>query len=418
MIRQSIISASLMFVSASLAWAEPINPLPAWSEGEMEFHMICTGRGESLFLIMPDGTSALIDAGDWNDAWDEITPAMPDSRFRSGEYIKRYILKVNPNADKVDYLMVSHFHNDHTGDTTIGGLPKTKDKDPNYVICGIMEVGQDIKFGKEFDRGYPLYDYPVPIKDPDVDNLRAFLCNQARDNGLVQEEFTVGKLNQMKMTHNPSAYTSFSIRNLAKNGEIWTGRGENTIKWYDLNKKNKGGGQNENTKSLALRIEYGPFALFTGGDLTGGVLDAKGNRVNLEDITGKVCGPVDIAKLNHHGYRGSTSAEYVKSVDARHYLDPAWDYWHIQPSVMKNIYEGGQYTGYPMVFSTHVFYNHRKEFGKEPWFRVVNPEYGHVIVKVSKGGESYRIFIVDATDEEMNVIKEFGPFNSGTHHKK
>lgn len=391
-------------------------PLPDWQQGEMELHVICTGRGESLFLIMPDGTSMLIDAGDWNDAWDEITPAMPDSRYRAGEYIKRYIRKVNPNDDNVDYLMVSHFHNDHTGDTTVGGLPRTKGKEKDYVICGIMEVGQEIKFGKEFDRGFPNYDYPVAIDDPDVDNLRAFIADQAKNNGLVQEEFKVGELNQIKMLHSPNAYPGFSIRNLAANGEIWQGGGKGNLRCYDLNEKNKSGGQNENTKSLAMRIEYGPFALYTGGDLTGSLLDKKGERFNLEDMVGRVCGPVDVAKLNHHGYRGSTSKDYVKNVDARNYLDPAWDYWHIQPTIMANIYEGGQYMGHPMVYSTHVFYNHRKEFGDKPWFRVVNPEFGHVVVKVDKGGETYRIFVVDATDEDMNVICEAGPFESGKHH--
>lgn len=412
--KNALLSMSLLLGGAPSA-ATPA-PLPAWEEGELEFHVICTGRGESLFMIMPDGTSMLIDAGDWNDTWDELCPAMPDERYRAGEYIKRYIRKVNPNDSIVDYLMVSHFHNDHTGDTTVRGLPKTKGKDPDYVVCGIMEVGQDIKFGKEFDRGYPDYNYPLKIDDPDVDNLRAFLHDQARGNGLVQEEFKVGRLNQISMTRNPEAYADkFSIRNLAANGEVWTGTGENAVRYYDLNKKNITGGQNENTKSIAIRVDYGPFGLYTGGDLTGSLLDKNGDRVNLEDLVGKVCGNVDVAKLNHHGYRGSTSADYVKSLDARHFLDPAWDYWHIQPAIMNNIYEGGRYQGYPMVFSTHVFYNHRKEFGKEPWFRVINPEFGHVVVKVAKGGETYRIFVVDATDEEMNVLRECGPFKSGEH---
>lgn len=393
--------------------------VPAWEPGEMELHVICTGRGEANFMIMPDGTSMLIDAGDWNDLLDEMAPAMPDERYRAGEYIKRYIQAVNPHGNDVDYLMVSHFHNDHTGDTQVRGLPRTKDCNPNYIIAGITEVGQEVKFKKEFDRGYPDYNYPIKIEDPDVDNLRAFLENQARDNGLVQEMFIVGALNQIKQNYSPEQYDGlFSIRNLAASGEVWTGKENETVRGYDLNEKNKTGHQNENTNSLAIRVDYGPFGMFLGGDLTGSLLDANGEWYNLENMAGRVCGPVDVTKLNHHGYRGSTSEPYVKSLDARTYLIPAWDYWHIQPTVMSNIENGGRFNGSePIVFSTHVFYNHKKEFGDNSWFKMIAPEYGHIVVKVDKGGKTYSVYIVDATDEEMNVLAKYGPYKSGEHKK-
>ena len=35
--------------------------LPAWSEGYLDIHTISTGRGECLFLILPDGTSIVVD---------------------------------------------------------------------------------------------------------------------------------------------------------------------------------------------------------------------------------------------------------------------------------------------------------------------------------------------------------------------
>ena len=38
-------------------------PYAGWGTGEMDIHVIYTGRGESLFHIFPDGTSMLIDAG-------------------------------------------------------------------------------------------------------------------------------------------------------------------------------------------------------------------------------------------------------------------------------------------------------------------------------------------------------------------
>ena len=43
---------------------------PAWQEGEMEIHHIYTGRGESNFMIFPDGTSLLVDVGDWDPSND------------------------------------------------------------------------------------------------------------------------------------------------------------------------------------------------------------------------------------------------------------------------------------------------------------------------------------------------------------
>ena len=37
-------------------------PLPLWTEGCLDIHHINTGRGESAFYILPDGTTMLIDA--------------------------------------------------------------------------------------------------------------------------------------------------------------------------------------------------------------------------------------------------------------------------------------------------------------------------------------------------------------------
>ena len=41
-------------------------PLTPWSEGELDIHTISTGRGECLFFIMPDGTTMVVDAGEFS----------------------------------------------------------------------------------------------------------------------------------------------------------------------------------------------------------------------------------------------------------------------------------------------------------------------------------------------------------------
>src|SRR5690554_6729158 len=40
------------------------NPLPAWEKGYLDIHFINTGRGDAAFIVMPDGSSLLVDAGD------------------------------------------------------------------------------------------------------------------------------------------------------------------------------------------------------------------------------------------------------------------------------------------------------------------------------------------------------------------
>ena len=107
----------------------------------MEIHHIYTGRGESNFMIFPDGTSLLVDVGDWDPSNDpNMCELLPDASRRAGTWVARYVNRVNPHGNEVDYLMVSHFHNDHTGDSTLP-LPQTEGQDPNYVLVGITEAG-------------------------------------------------------------------------------------------------------------------------------------------------------------------------------------------------------------------------------------------------------------------------------------
>lgn len=39
-------------------------PLPDWEDGILDIHHISTGRGDAAFMIFPDGTTMLVDAGE------------------------------------------------------------------------------------------------------------------------------------------------------------------------------------------------------------------------------------------------------------------------------------------------------------------------------------------------------------------
>jgi hypothetical protein len=38
-----------------------------WNEGYLDIHHILTGSGDCAFVVMPDGTTMLVDAGDIGD---------------------------------------------------------------------------------------------------------------------------------------------------------------------------------------------------------------------------------------------------------------------------------------------------------------------------------------------------------------
>ena len=385
-------------------------PYRGWQEGEMDIHHIYTGRGEANFFILPDATTLLIDAGDYDPDFKDfpyMNKPMPDKSRRPGEWIARYIQRVNPNKQQVDYLMLSHFHDDHMGSIDSNGK-MTTGRNPDYKLVGMAEVGEWITFGTSFDRGYPNYNYPAQVKDAHTDNYLAFLKYHTEQHGLKQEEFKVGQLNQIALKNKPGKYSKdFSVRNLAANGEIWNGKAEETTRYYDLNHANLEGYQNENTKSIAIRFDYGPFSYFTGGDLTGSVKDADGNRINLEAKAGEACGEVDVCKTNHHSYKDSMHEGFLEAVKAKQYIGCTWDLQHTQPDIFKRMLSKSDC----LVFHQYLWPEQMAKHEGEEWTQKVI-EQGHIVVKAYDHGKKYKVYILSAEDEQMIVKAIYGPYDS------
>ena len=69
------------FLSCSSLNNETGKSYKGWKKGELDIHHIYTGRGESSFFILPDGTTLLIDAGDWDPDKEEYPLARIIARF-------------------------------------------------------------------------------------------------------------------------------------------------------------------------------------------------------------------------------------------------------------------------------------------------------------------------------------------------
>ena len=94
--------------------------------GLLEVHFIAVGQGDGIYIQFPDGQNMLVDTGP------------PGYQGRNVEYSILPFLNYKGVA-KMDYLLISHFHDDHTG-----GVPALleKKKVKNILIARAAERDQ------------------------------------------------------------------------------------------------------------------------------------------------------------------------------------------------------------------------------------------------------------------------------------
>src|SRR5512142_1154471 len=98
------VAATVFMSVAAAAGAAPISneTLPPWTEGYLYIHHISTGRGNSAYIVMPDGTTLLIDAGETDQKFIESVaplapfPPRPDAKHAAGYWIADYIREFAP----------------------------------------------------------------------------------------------------------------------------------------------------------------------------------------------------------------------------------------------------------------------------------------------------------------------------------
>ncbi|MBQ9875261.1 MAG: MBL fold metallo-hydrolase [Thermoguttaceae bacterium] len=386
-------------------------PYVGWKEGEFDIHFISTGIGENSFLIFPDGTTMLLDCGDRDaSTYKDRTPEFPDASTRSGERVARYISRVRPDIDKIDYVMASHFHSDHIGSPD-AGAGSTEGREPNYQLSGIAQVGEFYRFGTAFDRGYPTYDRPTPWAPGVRENLVKFWEYKEKTDGLKREEFIVGALDQIKPLKKPGKY-DFHVRNICRNGVLWTGKEGETIDYFERWPNNMDQ-KNENTRSMALVFERGGFRYYTGGDASGVLLDENGKDLDFEGAIGRVVGEVDVCKANHHSFKDSTPRTFTDAVNARVYCVCVWSKNHLQDVTATSMaLDGTGAAKKTLMCPTFVHEGNAETMANKAWRARLVEKGGHVVVKVIDGGARYKVYYLSHVDESATVNLVFGPFES------
>jgi beta-lactamase superfamily II metal-dependent hydrolase len=404
------IHAGLLGLFALSCCAQQVGqPLPPWTPGILDIHQINTGRGNAALLIFPDGTSMLLDAGDGGNPPPRGTPPKPDGTRTPGEWIARYVrhMLAHDPSPALDYAYLTHFHDDHMGHPS----PSSKTARGGYKLTGITEVCDLIPTRLMLDRGWPDYNYPAPLRDATVANYRAFLDWQRSNTGMKVERLQAGRNDQIVLRRDRAKYPDFEVRNIAANGEVWTGVAVNTRAHHpriaDLKPSEY---PTENMCSLGIRVSYGKFDFYSGGDIPGVHREGAPVWNDMETPVAQAVGPVEVSVLNHHGNRDSQNAFFVSSLRPQVFIIPVWSADHPGHDVLDRLCSERLYPGPRDIFATNMLDANRLVIG--PLLDRLKSAQGHVVVRVDPGGDAFRVIILDDSAETYRVKAIHGPYTS------
>ena len=372
---------------------------PLWQEGYLDIHMINSARGECSFLILPDGTTLVVDVG-------EITPTMgtnpisqlPSVDIRPTTTYARYIKNFLPEGKSwIDYCHISHFHNDHFGDPGIKG-----ETNPiGYRQIGPMALYDQVPFKNTLDRGDP--DYVEDNKTAPIDHTWLIedwktLIKWGEENGKIQgARFEVGQ-EQIKLLYNKAKYSNFYTMNICGNGYGYYIKSGAT-KPAKAGSKSDGG----NPSSCGFYLRYGDFDYVSAGDVT----SAPQNRMAyyFRDIADGH--KLDAMKGGHHlsgnSYGGQMEVYMFPDVILN------MNFYKAQPDIdlLNNKI-------FPIIGAEVYTINAHPEALTEyaDTYSKISDYNGHIVLRVAPGGASYYVYMLDATNFEYRVKSIHGPYTS------
>ena len=281
------------------------------------------------------------------------------------------------------------------------------------------------------DRGWPDYQKTAPFTGALADQYKAALNDQIQRHGAKAEQFKAGVADQIVLRKEPARFPGFEVRNIAVNGEIWTGAGTEARRRMPASEV-----PNENASSVAMRIRYGDFDYFSGGDLPG-VPGGEASRntpvpptrrpppewADMESPIAWVTGPVDVLVLNHHGGQDTTNAFFLSALQPRVHVAQVWDSIQVTAEVLQRLRSERIYPGPRDIFTTNGLWEGKKEhmivfYGEEVALRHVEDlqkltaNQGHIVIRVAPGGGGSRVYALDDTQESFRIRSLHGPYES------
>ncbi len=228
-----------------------------YSYGDDRIHFLNTANSDCI-ILESNGEFALIDSGEGNN-----NPRRKTEYKGYEEEVIRYIKKVASDENgfvNFKFVLGTHIHYDHAGNFEA----IFKDDHITAQIAYFKKYNEKVATELEYNDWGNKETY---------DNILSILTqkNIPVENNLPDSEFTFG---------------DFTLRFINT---------QTPEECYDMG---------ENASSVGVIVKKGEKSAFLAADFTN---DSKLEKIYAEDI-----GEVDLLKIGHHGYYGSSSADFLR----------------------------------------------------------------------------------------------------------
>ena len=335
--------------------------------------------------------------------------ARPDGSRRAGEWIGRYVqrqLRATGHS-RLSYALTTHLHGDHIGDVTEQS-PISSNGDCR--LTGVSDVAELVPIDALIDRGYPTYDLASNPNAEPIRNYASFV-RDAVSRGMRAERVKPGSASQIGLRYDAGRYPKFGVRMIAGNGAVWTDEGEGSRTFAKPDTTNSEDVFTaENRLSIALRIRYGRFSYFTGGDLNCDTDYGREPGRDVESPAARAAGPVSVSTCDHHGYFDACGPEFVRALQPRVWILQSWHASQPAISTLANLYSKELYPGPRDVFCTGL--HPAAALTCARFSDQFKSRQGHVVVRVAPSGEEFRLIVIEDGDESGIVKDVFGPYRA------
>ncbi|MBQ2848771.1 MAG: hypothetical protein IJE74_10995 [Clostridia bacterium] len=230
-----------------------------YENGDDRIHFLNTANSDSI-LIESNGMFALIDAGEGDN-----NPRRKTEYKGYEKEVVEYIKKVckTENSVHLDFILGTHCHYDHIGS------------------FHALITDTDISIGKAYFKEFN----PIIAKDYEIERWK------------IDETYNqiIDDLNKRNIP---------VISNLPNESFVF---GDFSIQFYNTVTPDSLEGKGENASSIGVKITKGKKTAFLAADITA--------STGLEDMLADKIGDVDILKIGHHGYYGSSSSGFLKTLN-------------------------------------------------------------------------------------------------------